>query len=220
MDISEVRVKLIGNSGDRLRAFCSITLDGEFVIRDLKIIDGPTGAFVAMPSRKLSERCPSCSHKNHLRARFCNFCGTKLPDIPVRTDRNGRDKLHADIAHPINSGCRERIQKRVVEAYEAELSASTQPGYIPNTLDEDFEDEFYSDILEPAERRSHEADADRKHDAVRRHDADRPRADTSWMIVPPPEPERAESRDAGRMADYGERSSDYEEGSSFGEGIL
>ncbi len=206
MDISEVRVKLIGNSGDRLRAFCSITLDGEFVIRDLKIIDGPTGAFVAMPSRKLSERCPSCSHKNHLRARFCNFCGRKLPDVPVRTDRNGRDKLHADIAHPINSSCRERIQKRVVTAYEEELRASAQPGYVPKTLDEDFDDEYCIDMLEPSEKRSHD------HSADRPRGPDRSRADSSWTIVPP-QPGRADDPGGGGVADFGGRS-------AFGEGIL
>ena len=81
MEITEVRIKLMDdNSGsnERLQAFCSITFDDMFVIRDLKIIDGATGPFVAMPSRKLSGHCPRCGYKNHLRAAYCNQCGVKL----------------------------------------------------------------------------------------------------------------------------------------------
>ena len=47
-------------AGERLQAFCSITLDDAFVVRDLKIIEGATGPFVAMPSRKLTAHCPQC----------------------------------------------------------------------------------------------------------------------------------------------------------------
>ena len=75
MEITEVRIKLMeDNSGsnERLQAFCSITFDDMFVIRDLKIIEGAKGFFVAMPSRKLTDRCHNCGTKNHLRSRFCN----------------------------------------------------------------------------------------------------------------------------------------------------
>lgn len=78
MEITEVRIKLVESSGDKLRAFCSITIDDCFVIRDLKIIDGTKGAFVAMPSRKLTSRC-RCGCKNYTRAKFCNECGSKVP---------------------------------------------------------------------------------------------------------------------------------------------
>ncbi|MDA7980024.1 MAG: SpoVG family protein, partial [Pirellulales bacterium] len=71
MQITEVRVKLMDASSDRLRAFCSITIDNAFVVRDLKIIDGASGPFVAMPSRKLTGHCDHCGSKNHLRANFC-----------------------------------------------------------------------------------------------------------------------------------------------------
>ena len=60
MDITEVRIKLMEDSDDRLQAFCSITIDDCFVIRDLKIIEGSSGPFVAMPSRKLTSHCPQC----------------------------------------------------------------------------------------------------------------------------------------------------------------
>ena len=57
MEITEVRVKLMDEPGERLQAFCSITFDDAFVVRDLKIIEGTTGPFVAMPSRKLTAHC-------------------------------------------------------------------------------------------------------------------------------------------------------------------
>ena len=58
MNITEVRVKLTEAKKNRLQAFCSITIDNDFVVRDLKIIEGYKGAFVAMPSRKLADKCP------------------------------------------------------------------------------------------------------------------------------------------------------------------
>ncbi len=143
MEITEVRIKLVENGNERLRAFCSITLDGDFVIRDLKVIDGANGPFVAMPSRKLMDRCPRCGAKNHLRGRFCNECGAKLNENRAPKDPQGRAKLHADVAHPINAGCRERVQKAVVEAYQAELERSKSPDYKPAKFDdyEDFEED-------------------------------------------------------------------------------
>ena len=136
MEITEVRVKLVTNPSERLRAFCSVTLNGDFVIRDLKIIEGVNGVFVAMPSRKLADRCPRCGCKNHLRARFCNDCGAHLRENRAPKDGQGRSKLHADIAHPINAACRERIQNAVVEAYEAEIERSKSPDYKPQTFDD------------------------------------------------------------------------------------
>jgi stage V sporulation protein G len=148
MEISEVRVKLVERSSERLRAFCSITLDKDFVIRDLKIIDGTNGAFVAMPSRKLADRCTRCGSKNHLRAKFCNECGQKLNENRAPKDVQGRAKLHADVAHPINAECRERIQTAVIEAFEAELERSKSPDYRPPKYD-DFDDDLEEMSSEP-----------------------------------------------------------------------
>jgi stage V sporulation protein G len=130
VEITEVRVKLMDDPHDRLQAFCSITFDGSFVIRDLKIIQGAKGSFVAMPSRKLTDRCPRCHSKNHLRALFCGQCGAQLDEERALKDDEGRAKLYADIAHPINSSCREMIQNRVLEEFEAELIVAKQPGYV------------------------------------------------------------------------------------------
>ena len=134
MEITEIRIKLVDSSGDKLRAFCSITIDDCFVIRDLKIIDGTKGAFVAMPSRKLTSRCRRCSFKNQTRAKFCNECGSKLPQGGSGEDDN-RAKLHADIAHPINSECRESLQSQVLEEYHAEIERSEDTGYEAKDLE-------------------------------------------------------------------------------------
>ncbi len=129
MKITEVRIKLMDDPDDRLQAFCSITIDDAFVVRDLKIIDGTSGPFVAMPSRKLTAHCPQCGCKNHLRAAHCNHCGIRLKDDLPLKDPEGRAKLYADIAHPINSECREMIQRRVIETFQEELALAKQPGY-------------------------------------------------------------------------------------------
>jgi len=120
MKVTNVSIKLSPQSGDRLKAFCTMTLDGEFVVRDLKIIDGTNGLFVAMPSRKLTDHCPKCGGKNHLRAKFCNDCGARLAENRV-SDEDAQGKLHADIAHPINSECRARLQNVILDAYREEL---------------------------------------------------------------------------------------------------
>jgi stage V sporulation protein G len=143
LEITEVRIKLIGRRSDKLRAFCSVTFDNAFVIRDLKIIEGQKGAFVAMPSRKICDRCPRCSYKNHLRAKFCNDCGSKLPAAaatPAAAEGEARVKLHADIAHPINAAAREAMQRRILEAYTEELEKAKLPGYKPVEIYESSEE--------------------------------------------------------------------------------
>lgn len=144
MEITEVRVKLLEGRDDKLHGFCSITVDDCFVVRDLKIISGAKGTFIAMPSRKLSDRCPHCHSKNHLRARYCNDCGGKLAPNRAGIDERGRAKLHADIAHPINQSCRDRIQDRIIEEFEAELHRAKQPGYKPKSYD-DYDDPFHEE---------------------------------------------------------------------------
>jgi stage V sporulation protein G len=148
--ITEVRIKLMEdhNENERLQAFCSVTFDNAFVVRDLKIIEGTKGSFVAMPSRKLTDRCLQCGCKNHLRARFCNQCGNKLDEDRATRDADGRAKLHADIAHPINSACREVIQSAVLKSFQEERERSKQPGYVSNY--EDFEaqyDDTYTQMI-------------------------------------------------------------------------
>jgi len=138
MEITEVRIKLMENADDRLQAFCSVTFDHAFVVRDLKIIGGANGPFVAMPSRKLTSHCPQCGFKNHLRAHYCNQCGARQRDDRTVRDPDGRIKLYADIAHPINAQCREQIQSRVLAEFRQELDRSRLPGYV-SRYDEDYD---------------------------------------------------------------------------------
>jgi stage V sporulation protein G len=141
MQLSEIRINLCGANGGRLKAFCSLTFDNTFVIRDVKLIEGNDGLFLAMPSRKLCDRCRRCSEKNHLRARFCNQCGTRLDEnryMRYQDQQGGRLKLHADIAHPINADCRLELERRVLLAYQEECERSKLPGYIAPRLDNDF----------------------------------------------------------------------------------
>lgn len=150
MVITEVRIKLMEdhNENERLQAFCSVTFDDAFVVRDLKIIEGTKGSFVAMPSRKLTDRCNHCGCKNHLRARYCNQCGGKLNEERAIRDGDGRAKLHADIAHPINSACREVIQSAVLKSYNEERERSKQPGYVCSYDDFDSDyDESFSQVV-------------------------------------------------------------------------
>ncbi len=147
MEITEVRIKLMEESEDRLRAFCSITIDNCFVVRDLKIIEGSYGPFVAMPSRKLTYRCPRCGNKNHIRSNFCNHCGSRLREHlrDHQRDDESPNKLYADVAHPINQPCRDLIQKHVVEEYQLELERAKQPGYVSR----------YDDAYEPEPESRH-----------------------------------------------------------------
>jgi len=142
MEITEVRIKLMEDSEDRLRAFCSITIDNCFVVRDLKIIEGTHGPFVAMPSRKLTYRCPRCGNKNHIRSNYCNNCGARMREQHGGgRDEDSPNKLYADVAHPINQACRDLIQKHVVQEYHLELDRAKLPGYV-SRYDDSYESEL------------------------------------------------------------------------------
>lgn len=174
MNITEIRVKLTMDPRNKLKGYCSVTLDNAFVVRDLKIIEGSKGPFVAMPSRKLSDRCPGCSGKNSLTASYCNQCGGKLDPNRAQRDHRGRAKLHADLAHPINSACRIALHRAVVRAFAQEVERSSDTDYIPITFDDlddvnEFLDEAYLDELarrEEIREQGREAERQRKREAA------------------------------------------------------
>jgi len=132
--ITEIRVRLLESQNERLRAFCTITFDNMFVVRDVKIIEGSNGTFVAMPSRKLTDHCPKCRTKNHLRAKYCNECGATLPERERASDEGAGNRLYVDIAHPITAECRALIHRAATEEYQRENDRSKQPGYVPRDL--------------------------------------------------------------------------------------
>jgi stage V sporulation protein G len=181
--ITEVRIKLMEDNNERLLAFCSVTFDDMFVVRDLKIIEGSKGSFVAMPSRKLTDRCMHCGSKNHLRARFCNQCGTKLDEDRAIRDADGRAKLHADIAHPINSACREKIQTAILKSYQEEKERSKMPGYVCtyDEMDAGEYEESFTNIIGELNNPS------RNHGDFRPHPAHGPRGTHSSRHTTGPE---------------------------------
>src|SRR5258706_22812 len=86
-------------------------------------------------------RCILCSPPTDKRPvkrkpRFSNHCGKKLADNRTGVDSRGRAKLHADIAHPINSKCRSELQNLILQKYKEELERSRQPGYQPSLRDD------------------------------------------------------------------------------------
>lgn len=81
MNITDVRVRKISKEG-KMKAVVSVTIDDEFVVHDIKVIEGDKGLFIAMPSRRTS------------------------------------DGEYRDVAHPINTSTRERLQAVILEAYE------------------------------------------------------------------------------------------------------
>jgi stage V sporulation protein G len=124
--------------------------------------------------------------KNHLRAQYCNQCGAQLSQDRMPLDADGRAKLYADIAHPINSFCREMIQDHVINEFYEEIERSKQPGYVSRYDDVDID---YQE--EPAENghKPREARIDRAHGRPAPHE---PQATghashaTAGRNVPPP----------------------------------
>lgn len=124
MEITEIRVAVPENLADpghaaRLLATANVTFDGDLVVREVKIVQGRSDPFLAMPNRRLTDRCLQCRTKNHLQARFCNSCGTRLLDNRYRIDDDtGRPQLFADLAHPVNSDFRRKLDAAVLGEWE------------------------------------------------------------------------------------------------------
>lgn len=124
MEITEVRIFLKDSVDKKLKAYASVTFDNAFVVRNVKVIEGGSGLFIAMPSRRLKTACSKCGFRNELRSKFCNHCGNGLsvPPRPVGTEESSTQSEHRDIAHPITQAFREYLQNKVLEAYEKEKS--------------------------------------------------------------------------------------------------
>ena len=125
MEITEVRIFLKEAKDKKLKAYAAATFDNTFVVRNIKIIDGNKGLFVAMPSRKLKDVCQGCGYTNAVKAKFCNECGKPLNPARGRAPEpvgagGERQSDHRDIAHPITSEFRDYLQKKVLEAYDTE----------------------------------------------------------------------------------------------------
>ncbi|MCM8811460.1 MAG: septation protein SpoVG family protein [Candidatus Omnitrophica bacterium] len=131
MEITDVRIFLQPRGDNKLKAYVTITFENSFVVRNVKVIEGTKGLFVAMPSERVKEPCPKCGFRNVVRSKFCNQCGAGLTHPGQHEERTGetpeeRQAEHRDIAHPITMECREYIQKKVLDAYEAARSQSPE----------------------------------------------------------------------------------------------
>jgi len=124
MEITEVRVILKDSPDKKLRAYATITFDNAFVVRNIKVIEGTSGLFIAMPSRKIKQPCLKCNFKNELRSKYCNQCGAQLPlvshPLAAESGSSSAQLEHKDIVHPITQSFREYLQTRILEAYEQE----------------------------------------------------------------------------------------------------
>ena len=128
MEITEVRVFPRVKGNKKLKAYVTVTFDDSFVVRNVKVIDGSKGLFVAMPSRKIQKPCLRCRRSNSIGAKFCNYCGAALESnrYPNAGDKQQETK---DIAHPINQDFRAYMEKKVLEAYDSEIK---NPSYRPS----------------------------------------------------------------------------------------
>jgi stage V sporulation protein G len=133
MEITDVKVFLKEGQDKKLKAYATLTFDNCFVVRNVKVIEGNKGMFVAMPSRKVKDPCPKCHFRNNIRSRFCNQCGAALPQVEPRpvtqpSDDTARQSEHKDIAHPITAEFRDYAQRKILEAYEAERKRGPSSG--------------------------------------------------------------------------------------------
>jgi len=86
VEITEVKISLREGGNKKLKAYTTVTFDDCFVVRNIKVIEGNSGLFVAMPARKMKQFCPRCGKKIELRSRYCSQCGTQLPPAPKDMD--------------------------------------------------------------------------------------------------------------------------------------
>lgn len=126
MEITEVRVFLKEGQDKKLKAYTTVTFDNEFVVRNIKVIQGANGMFIAMPSRKLKFSCPKCKFKNEMGGKFCNQCGLSLPVQREEYLQKDSKTEHRDIAHPITQRFREYIQTKILEVYKKEAEENSQ----------------------------------------------------------------------------------------------
>ncbi len=129
MEITDVRVRLASRKRDKVKAFASVTFDSCFVVRNIRLIEGNNGLFLAMPSEEARKSCPQCTSRIPWSSRFCPRCGAHLGDNAVVASAKQGSR---DLAHPINQETREYITSRVIEAYN-EILAESPPSLSEET---------------------------------------------------------------------------------------
>lgn len=122
MEITEIRLFPKEGQDKKLKAYITVTFDDVFVVRNIKVIQGSNGLFIAMPSRKMKNPCPKCNFKNEVGSRFCNHCGAQLQTEEGQKDQERVKAEHRDIAHPITQQFREYLQEKILEVYNRETA--------------------------------------------------------------------------------------------------
>lgn len=130
MEITEIRIFPKEGLDKKLKAYATVTFDNAFVVRNIKIILGASGLFIAMPSRKMKYLCPNCHSKNEVGSKFCNHCGASIGSGLQRASNADAKTEHRDIAHPITQEFREYLQTKILKAYEKEIVAGDGSGNI------------------------------------------------------------------------------------------
>ncbi len=132
MQVSDVKVRLVGRPGQKLRAFCSVAIDDVLVIRDFKVFEDSDGPFLAMPSRLRFERCPACAAKVAADAAYCSHCGKKLDLSNAVDDETPR---HVEIVYPTRRTMRRHLEDRILEAYRAEVRRAEGRDFVESDRD-------------------------------------------------------------------------------------
>ncbi len=122
MEITEARISLREHEGKRLKAYATVTFDDSFVVRNIKVIEGNNGLFVAMPARKMKQFCSRCGKKVEIDSKYCGNCGAQMP--PPKESDQARQSIHQDLAHPINQQFRDYLQSKVLDAYQDKKNSS------------------------------------------------------------------------------------------------
>lgn len=123
MEITEIRVFQKEGQDKKLKAYATVTFDDCFVVRNIKVIQGSNGLFIAMPSRKMKRVCHKCHFKNEVGSKFCNHCGETIKPEHQGTEPVDAKTEHRDIAHPITQQFREYLQNKILQAYDEEIVA-------------------------------------------------------------------------------------------------
>ena len=134
MDITEIRVFPKEGQDKKLKAYTTVTFDRAFVVRNIKIIQGASGLFIAMPSRKIKNSCPKCVFKNEVGSKFCNQCGVSLQTGEGHVNISDAKAEHRDIAHPITQQFREYLQSKIIDAFNKETAQTTGQGSSPEKV--------------------------------------------------------------------------------------
>lgn len=121
MEITDVEISVDRNKDSHVLAYCTLNIENMFVIRDIKILMGEAGPFVAMPSRKHKQPCWHCKEKVECTAKFCTCCGAPGPH---RLNKDP-EKFYHDVAHPITNECREQMERTILGAYETYKKTAT-----------------------------------------------------------------------------------------------